>query len=42
VSSNISAYGPIDSYIQGTFTGPVSNGGAPVTVTGSFKIQRTN
>jgi len=42
VSSNISAYGPIDSYIQGTFTGPVSNGGAPVTVTGSFKIQRSN
>jgi hypothetical protein len=42
VSSNISAWGPIDSYIQGTFTGPVSNGGAPVTVTGTFKIQRTN
>jgi hypothetical protein len=43
VSCVVSAFGPIDSYIQGTFTGPVApvGGGQTQTVSGSFYVQRT-
>ena len=43
VSCSVTSFGPISSFIQGTFTGPVSlTGGSPTTVTGNFKVQRTN
>jgi hypothetical protein len=43
VTSTITAFGPIDAYIQGTFTGSVATyGGQPQTISGSFYVQRTN
>ena len=44
ITYNVTTYGPVNSYIQGTFTGPVvteNSPPVPSTLTGSFKIQRT-
>ena len=42
-TSTITAFGPIDAYIQGTFTGLVATyGGQPQTVSGNFYVQRAN
>jgi hypothetical protein len=43
VTTTITAFGPIDSYVEGSFTGPIAvYGGQTQTVTGSFRVQRTN
>jgi hypothetical protein len=44
ITYNVTAYGPVNSYIQGTFTGAVvteNSPPVPSTLTGSFYIQRT-
>lgn len=44
ITYTVTAYGPVDSYVQGTFTGPVvteTSPQVPSTLTGSFSIQRT-
>ena len=44
ITYNVTTYGPVNSYIQGTFTGPVvteNSPPVPSTLTGSFRIQRT-
>jgi len=42
ITYNVTAFGPIGSYVQGTFTGPVSSWNQPPsTLTGSFNVQRT-
>jgi hypothetical protein len=39
----VTAFGPVDSYIEGTFTGTlVNNFNAPVPTTGSFRVKRSN
>jgi len=43
VSTTITTFGAIGSYIKGTFTGPVSSSGGPAqTINGSFQVQRAN
>jgi hypothetical protein len=43
VSVTITTFGPIGSYIKGTFTGPVSTSTGPAqTINGSFQVQRAN
>jgi hypothetical protein len=42
---NITAYGPVGSYIQGSFTGTLVNGWEGTDyeiITGTFYIQRSN
>lgn len=44
ITYTVTAFGPIGSYVQGTFTGPVvldTNPQQPSTLTGSFYVQRT-
>lgn len=44
ITYTVTAFGPIDSYVQGTFTGPVvtdSNPQQQSTLTGSFNVLRT-
>jgi hypothetical protein len=43
ITFTVTAFGPIGSYVQGTFTGPVStwNQQQQSTLSGSFNVQRT-
>lgn len=41
ITYTVTAFGPIGSYVQGTFTGPVVGTFTSSTLTGSFNVQRT-